>query len=76
MGRFVIMVDDPRVDDVQPLLARHHAFNNEHTPSVDVHALDLQELLNPAVAFFTGRRDGELLAIGALRGSGRRDLVS
>jgi putative acetyltransferase len=67
MSRFLIVIDDPRVDDVQALLARHLAYANEHTPPVDVHALDLNGLLNPAVTFFTARRDGELLAIGALK---------
>ncbi|MDQ6854716.1 MAG: GNAT family N-acetyltransferase [Actinomycetota bacterium] len=67
MSRFLIVIDDPRVDDVQALSARHLAYANEHTPPVDVHALDLNGLLNPAVTFFTARRDGELLAIGALK---------
>ncbi len=67
MERFVIAVDDPRADDVRALIGRHLGFANEHTPPQDVHALDLDGLLDPAVTFFSARRDGELLAIGALK---------
>src|SRR3954454_6956688 len=64
---FVIAVDDPRRADIVALLERHLAFAHEHTPPEDVHALDLTGLLDPAVTFFSARRDGQLLAIGALR---------
>jgi putative acetyltransferase len=67
MCRLVIAIDDPRVDDVQELLARHLAFANECTPPEDVHALDLTGLLNGAVVVFSARRGHELLAIGALQ---------
>lgn len=67
MDPFVIAVDDPRVADVQGLLARHLAFVNEHSPPEDVHALDLSGLLDPAVTFFSARRADQLLAIGALK---------
>jgi putative acetyltransferase len=64
---FVIAVDDPRTADVYALLERHLAFARATTPPEDVHALDLDGLLDPAVTFFSARRDGELLAIGALK---------
>ena len=32
-----------------------------------MHALDLDGLVDPAVTFFSARRDGELLGIGALK---------
>ena len=67
MSAFVIAVDDPRVADVYALLERHLAFAMEHTPPEDVHALDLDGLLDPAVSFFSARAEGELLAIGALK---------
>ncbi len=67
MGSFVIECDDPRRDDVRALLERHLAFANEHTPPEDVHALDLDGLLDPAVTFFSLRVDGELLGIGAIK---------
>jgi putative acetyltransferase len=63
----VIAVDDPRRADIVALLERHLAFAHEHTPPEDVHALDLAGLLDPAVTFFSARRDGELLAIGAIK---------
>ena len=67
MAPLVIAVDDPRRADVVALLERHLAFAHEHTPPADVHALDLTALLDPAVTFFSARRDGQLLAIGALK---------
>src|SRR5262249_9162541 len=63
----MIAVDDPRRDDVRALLERHLAFCNEHSPPEDVHALDLQGLLDPAVTFISARRHGALLGIGALK---------
>jgi putative acetyltransferase len=62
-----ISTDDPRADDVRALLERHLAFANEHSPPEDVHALDVNGLLDPAIAFFSFRLNGELLGIGALK---------
>jgi len=62
-----ILIDDPRADDVRHLLERHLAFANRHTPPEDVHALDVADLLDPAVTLFGFRVDGELLALGALK---------
>ncbi len=62
-----ISVDDPRAADVRDLLERHLAFANSHTPPEDVHALGIDGLLDPAVTFFSFRRDGELLGVGALK---------
>ena len=67
MNEIVIAVDDPRADDVRALIERHLAFAHKHTPSEAVYALDLKGLVEPAVTFFSGRRAGELLAIGALK---------
>ena len=67
MRSLKIELDDPRADDVVALLERHLAFANEHSPPEDVHALDLDGLLDPAVTFFSARRDRQLLAIGALK---------
>jgi putative acetyltransferase len=64
---FVIAVDDPRAADVYALLERHLEFARATTPPEDVHALDLDGLLDPAVTFCSARQDGELLAIGALK---------
>lgn len=57
----------PEADDVVALLAAHTAFANEHSAPQDVHALDIDGLRSPKVEFFTARRDGELLAVGALK---------
>jgi putative acetyltransferase len=59
--------DDPRADDVRALLERHLAFANAHSPPEDVHALDVEGLLDPAVTFFSFRLNGELLGVGALK---------
>lgn len=52
---------------MRALLVRHLAFAKAHTPPIDVHALELDELIDSVVTFFSARRDGELLAIGALK---------
>ncbi|MDX6285673.1 MAG: putative acetyltransferase [Frankiales bacterium] len=62
-----ISVDDPRSEDVHALLERHLVFANSHSPPEDVHALDVDGLLDPSVTFFSFRRDGELLGVGALK---------
>lgn len=67
MPEGTIIPDDPRAADVRALLELHLAFANEHSPPEDVHALDLDGLLDPAVSFFSFRHDGRLLGIGALK---------
>lgn len=64
---FAIDVDDPRALDVHELLQVHLAFSHTVTPPGHVHALDIDGVLDPAVTFFTARRDGVLLGIGALK---------
>jgi putative acetyltransferase len=54
MPETMIAVDDPRADDVRALLARHLEFARAHTPPEDVHALDVDGLVDPAVTFFSG----------------------
>ena len=63
----MIEVDDPRRDDVRALLEQHLAFAREVTPPEDVHALDLDGLLDPSVTLYSVRVDGELLGVGALK---------
>jgi putative acetyltransferase len=67
VGDFVIEVDDPRRDDVRALLERHLAFAKEVTPPEDVHALELDGLLEPSITFFSLRDDGRLLGVGAIK---------
>ena len=62
-----ISVDDPRAGDVRELLERHLAFAHANTPPEDIHALGIDGLLEPAVTFFSFRRGGELLGVGALK---------
>jgi putative acetyltransferase len=62
-----IAVDDPNAQDVRELLRRHLEFAEANTPPEDVHALDLDQLVDPAVTLYSYRRDGELLAVGALK---------
>jgi putative acetyltransferase len=63
----VVAVDDPRADDVRALLATHLAFARAVTPPGHVHALEVDALVDPAVTFFSARRDGTLLGVAALR---------
>lgn len=63
----VIAGDDPRRDDVRALLEQHLAFARGVTPPEHVHALDVAELVDPAITFFSVRRDGELLGVGAIK---------
>ena len=67
MCALVIGIDDPGADDVRALLERHLAFAHEHTPPEDVHALEPDDRLRPAMTVFSARRDHHLLAIGALK---------
>src|SRR4051812_33765038 len=62
-----IAADDPRADDVRALLERHLDFANQHSPPEDVHALDVEGLAVASVSFFSYRRGGELIAVGALK---------
>jgi putative acetyltransferase len=62
-----IAIDDPRAEDVRALLERHLSFARANTPPEDIHALDLDGLLDPAITLYSFRVDGQLLGIGALR---------
>ncbi len=59
--------DDPRAPDVSRLLVAHLEFTHTHSEPGDVHALGVDELAQSAVEFFSLRRGGALLGIGALR---------
>jgi len=63
----IVGIDDPHADDVRELIERHLAFARHNSPPEDVHALDLEGLVDPAVTFFSFRRAGELLGIAALK---------
>ncbi len=67
MDGLVIAIDDPGAPDVTALLAIHLAFTSSTSPPEDTHALDLAGLRAPSITFCSARRDGALLAIGALK---------
>lgn len=62
-----ISIDDPAAPDVRRLLETHLDFARAPTPPEDAHALDVDGLRDPEVTFFSLRRDGVLLAVGALK---------
>jgi putative acetyltransferase len=62
-----IAADDPRSGDVRALLSAHLAFAVEVTPPGHVHALGVDQLLEDGVTFFSARRAGVLLGVGALK---------
>jgi putative acetyltransferase len=63
----VITFDDPGAQDVQSLLRQHLEFARQTSPPEHVHALDITGLVDPAVTFFSARRSGALLGVGALK---------
>jgi putative acetyltransferase len=67
MSSACISADDPLAGDVRGLLRRHLEFAKSNTPPEDVHALDIDGLLDPAITFCSYRRDGTLLAVGAIK---------
>lgn len=67
MNEPVIALADPREPDILELLTFHLEFSNVHSPPEHVHALDIAELLDRSVSFFSMRDDDALLAVGALR---------
>ena len=73
-----ISTDDPRSPDVVALLEDHLRLMHSLSPPEEVHALDLDGLSRPSVAFFSVRGEGTLLAIGALAdlGGGHGELKS
>lgn len=67
MNAVAIGVEDPRAEEVRRLLERHLEFAYTHTPPEDVHAFDVERLLDPKVTFFGCRVGGRLVAVGALK---------
>ena len=62
-----IATEDPRTPDVRALLEEHLRYSTFDTPPEDVHALEIDGLLDPSVTFVTARRDGSLLGFGAIK---------
>ncbi len=64
----VVRVDDPRTPDVSDLLRVHLDFARATTPPEDVHALDIEALVHPAITFVAARDPQHvLLGVGALK---------
>jgi putative acetyltransferase len=63
----VIDVDDPTTEDVRALLEEHLRFSHAVTPAGFAFALDVEQLCEPGVTFFTARRAGSLVGVGALK---------
>ena len=74
----VVAAEDPRADDVRALLGAHLALMNDQSPPEDVHALDVEALVDPAITFVAYRDNGVLLGVGALKdlGDGSGELKS
>jgi putative acetyltransferase len=62
-----IGVDDPRNEQVAALLATHLAFTRGATPREYSFALDVEQLLEPDVTFFSARRMGVVVGVAALK---------
>jgi hypothetical protein len=62
-----IALDDPLTADVVELLERHLALMHAATPICEVYALGPHALTSPEITFFSARRGGELVAVGALK---------
>lgn len=67
MNELDIAIAEPTIDDVRALAEHHLKFGRSHSPPQDVHALEVDGLLDPAVTLFSVRCRGELVAIGALK---------
>ena len=62
-----IQIDDPRVEDVRELLASHLGFSRGVTPIEYSFALDVDQLLESNITFFSARRAAILVGIAALK---------
>ena len=65
--RFQITEEDVRRPDIVELIRTHLAFAAEVTPEGHVHALDVDGLARSGARFYSARRDGALMGIGAMK---------
>jgi putative acetyltransferase len=68
-----IGVDDPQAEDVRALLAIHLAFSRVVTPPQYSFALDVNQLIDPEVTFFSAREAGRVVGVAALKRLGESD---
>jgi putative acetyltransferase len=59
--------EDPGTDDVRSLLARPLALSRSSTPPEHAYIVEADDLTAPDITLFGARRDGALLAVGAIR---------
>lgn len=62
-----IRPDDLGGEETRGLIALHLAGMHDTSPPESVHALDLEGLRDPSIAFWSAWIDGELAGIGALK---------
>jgi putative acetyltransferase len=67
MTESAIAIDEPGAADVRALIERHLEFARATTPPEHVFALDLDELKDPGVTFFTYRENGDVIGMAALK---------
>jgi putative acetyltransferase len=64
---FEIATADPRDERVRLLVERHLKFGRSFTPLEYAHALEVDELLDPAIILFAARDGEDVLGVGALK---------
>lgn len=67
MGVLEIRKADPLDGAVEWLVRRHLEFGRASSPPKDAHALEVDELLDPAIVLFAAHSGDEVLAVGALK---------
>jgi putative acetyltransferase len=70
---FRITPAEPGEPGVRDLIERQLEYGRAATPPEDAHALEVDELADPAIALFAAREGEEVLAIGALKRLGVED---
>lgn len=73
MSAMHIRRDDLRGPEIRALLEEHLAHMRAISPPDSVHALDLDRLRRPEIAFWTVWDDADLLGCGALKRLGEHD---
>lgn len=68
----IIKLDDLRGPEIFELLQEHLRDMQMHSPPESVHALDLEALQQPEIAFWTAWEGDELLGCGAIKELDRR----
>lgn len=63
----IIRNNDLQEPEIQQLLQEHLHSMTRHSPSESIHALDLEALRRPEIAFWTAWEGAELLGCGALQ---------